>query len=106
VLVEVLITKDCPHVDAAVDLVAMASRETGAAPRLMLIEISDLDQAAARFFVGSPTIRVDGSDVSPPTGGDLPSLSCRLYRTEDGLREVPQYRLVRRAFERSRRTQS
>ena len=35
-------------------------------------------------FVGSPTIRVDGRDISPPPADEAPSLSCRIYRLRDG----------------------
>ena len=46
-------------------------------------EMVNEEQAAAKSFVGSPTIRIDGSDVQPP--GDEPTgLTCRVYRLRDG----------------------
>jgi hypothetical protein len=41
-------------------------------------------EAGADAFPGSPTIRVDGRDVSPPPDGDPPALTCRVYRRRDG----------------------
>jgi hypothetical protein len=46
------------------------------------------EQAAAVGFRGSPTILVDGEDLfadHPAPGG----LSCRVYRTADGLAGTP-----------------
>jgi hypothetical protein len=73
VLVEILVTDGCPYEDVAVDLVASAARGMGIAPRLVLVEVSDIDQAERQRFVGSPTIRVDGRDVAPP--GAVPDLA-------------------------------
>lgn len=73
VLVEILVTDGCPYEDVAVDLVASAARGIGIAPRLVLVEVSDIDQAERQRFVGSPTIRVDGRDVAPP--GAVPELA-------------------------------
>ena len=100
VLVEVLVTKGCPHEDAAVDLVAVASRDIGVNPVVMLIEVSNLDEATRQRFRGCPTIRVDGLDVHQLADDDAPSLSCRRGNTGHGLRGVPDYRQVRRALER------
>lgn len=99
-MVEVLVTKDCLHEDAAVDLVAVACRESGVTPVVMLIEVSDLDEATRRRFHGCPTIRVDGSDVHPLPDDDAPSLSCRRYNTDHGQSGVPDYHLLRRALKR------
>ena len=92
-LVEILVTKDCPHEDAAVDLVGTVANALDLAPRVTVIEIPDLTEAKQRRFVGSPTIRVEGRDVSPPNNPDA-SLSCRLYTTTHGLRGVPEESLV------------
>ncbi len=99
-LVEVLVTKDCPHEDAAVDLVAVASRDSGVTPVVMLIEVSTLDEATRQRFCGCPTIRVDGLDVHQPPDDDAPSLSCRRDNTSPGLSGMPDYRQLRRALER------
>jgi hypothetical protein len=65
VLVEILVADGCPHEDAAVDLVASAARGIGIAPRLVLVEVSDPDQAERQRFAESPTIRVEGLEVAP-----------------------------------------
>lgn len=99
-LIEILVTKDCPHEDTAIDLVGMAANSLNVAPQVTVIEVADLTEATQRRFVGSPTIRVEGRDVSPPNDPDA-SLSCRLYKTTHGLSGVPDVSLVLAALKDS-----
>jgi hypothetical protein len=51
------------------------------------VEVREVDtdaMAQREGFVGSPTIRVDGADISPPAEGDPTGLACRVYRRRDG----------------------
>jgi len=102
IVVEVLVTENCPNEDDAISLVKTAAQETGVTPRLTLIEIHDLEQAEQQQFPGSPTIRINGSDITPPAIEQAASLSCRLYRTTHGLSGVPELDLVRAALENAR----
>ena len=89
VLVEILVTKNCPREDAALRLVGMAAQMTGVAPRVMLVEVADLCEARREAFTGSPTIRVNGQDIAPASNPDAASLSCRDYLTDHGTSDVP-----------------
>lgn len=42
------------------------------------------EEAEAESFYGSPTIRVNGSDVQPPRPDEVVGLACRVYRHRDG----------------------
>jgi hypothetical protein len=95
VVVEVLVTRNCPQEDAAINLVGIAANAVGVRPRVELIEISDLDQAEQHDFVGSPTIRVNGRDVDPPAIDAPTSLSCRHYETGHGHSAVPDVEQLR-----------
>ncbi|TQL60101.1 hypothetical protein FB474_1481 [Oryzihumus leptocrescens] len=55
------------------------------------------ETARARRFAGSPSFLVDGVDLfeSGTTGG---SMTCRVYSTADGLRNVPGLRDLRKAL--------
>jgi hypothetical protein len=100
-LVEILVINGCPHEEWAVELVAASAQRLGATPVVNLVEVCDLDQAAAVRFVGSPTIRVNGRDVAPApvaSGARAPALACRIYRTSQGHRGVPDERLVLEAM--------
>jgi hypothetical protein len=46
------------------------------------------EQAAALGFVGSPTVLIDGRDPFV-TGGESVGLTCRLFRSDDGLEGAP-----------------
>ena len=55
------------------------------------VDATDLATAASVRFPGSPTIRINGLDVDPGyvDPGDY-TPRCRLYRTNAGLRGLPE----------------
>jgi hypothetical protein len=99
-IVEILVTTDCPNEDAAIDLVGVAASALKMTPKVMLVEVTDLSEARQQRFPGSPTIRIDGRDVSPPSGAEA-SLSCRTYATSHGPSGVPEFGLLIAALERA-----
>lgn len=86
-LVEILVTRECAHEDAAIDLVGTAAAELHVQPKVILIEIDDLADAEQHRFPGSPTIRINGQDVAPARPDS--SLRCRVYDTPDGPSGLP-----------------
>jgi proline dehydrogenase len=85
--VELLATLDCPHAERAEQLAREALRDTqgnGHEPEVTRVYVSDLDTAAGLGFHGSPTLRIDGHDVVPPSPEQPIGLACRLYRQPDG----------------------
>src|SRR2546421_2994244 len=97
-IVEILVTTDCPNEDRAIDLVGMAASALEMTPKVVLVEVADLSDALRQRFPGSPTIRIDGRDVSPPSGGEV-SLSSRTYATSHGRSAVPEFALLIAAME-------
>jgi hypothetical protein len=82
--VELLWWDGCPsHQEALVELRRIL-REEGVEAEVSRVEIEDDEHARRERFPGSPTIRIDGEDISPPGEGDPFSLTCRVYRTRDG----------------------
>jgi hypothetical protein len=84
--VEFLWWRECPSWERALDDLRAAMQELGLDPQsLKLIEIDGEEAAARERFVGSPTIRVNGTDVQPDMAADEPvGLNCRVYRRRDG----------------------
>jgi len=82
--VELLFWDGCPsHPKALADL-REAMSDLGLDPETILIrEIREEVDAAAEDFVGSPTIRIDGSDIQPAEGEPY-GLTCRVYHRRDG----------------------
>src|SRR5207249_2519872 len=104
-LVEILYFDGCPNYRGARELVERESRELGLEPELRVVSVPDEETARRLRFLGSPTIRVDGSDVDPHAEGrDEYVLSCRVYRTERGFAGQPDERWVRDALERAAAT--
>ena len=98
-LVEILYFDGCPNYRGARELVERESRELGLEPELRVVRVPDEETARRLRFLGSPTIRVDGSDVDPHAEGrDEYVLSCRVYRTERGLKGEPDERWLRDAL--------
>jgi hypothetical protein len=77
-----LAVPDCPNaaVFEARLAEALAGRPDAALRRR---EITDEGQAAQAGMCGSPTLLIDGADPFADAG-QVPSLSCRLYRDEAG----------------------
>lgn len=105
--VEILWWEGCPSTDRAlaevqevIDDLGLEGLEVG------LREVNSDEEAAAVGFVGSPTILVDGIDVSPPPEGEPASLSCRVYRRRDGrISPTPEPEDIRAALRRAAESQ-
>ena len=82
--VELLFWAGCPSYPQALSDLREALDQAGLDPDCVIVrEVRSESDAAAKRFIGSPTIRIDGVDVQPP--GDEPTgLSCRIYRRRDG----------------------
>jgi hypothetical protein len=88
---EVLHVPDCPN------LLPLLERLAQVADLPVVTRVIESDDEAARFgMAGSPTLLVDG--VDPFAASDW-SLSCRLYRDEDGrIVSVPSVEQLRSAI--------
>lgn len=83
--IELLWWEGCPSWKQALEELEAAVAAVGLDPaRIVVREIDDFAHAELEDFVGSPTVRVDGTDIVPPHEGEAPSLSCRVYRLRDG----------------------
>lgn len=93
--VELLWFEGCANHPAARQMLKEVMAEL--APRAEINEVDATDPTVAEQvrFPGSPTIRVDGRDVDPTYAdpGDY-TPRCRLYRTDGGLRGVPERRWI------------
>jgi len=95
-VVEVLSFAGCPNRDPAIALVQAVIDESQVDAELRVIDVEDESRARELRFLGSPTIKINGRDIEP--GADTRrdySLSCRVYRTEAGLRGQPDGRWLR-----------
>jgi hypothetical protein len=100
--VELLFWDGCPsHPEALAQLRRILDEERVGAS-IDLLEVTSDEQAQQQRFIGSPTIRINGQDVTPPSESEHFSLSCRVYRTRDGrISPLPDPEDVRDAVRRA-----
>ncbi len=78
----------CPNWVEAQQRLTEALTAVGAESAYRLVPVTPVVDAERLGFRGSPTVLVDGRD--PCAESDAPvGLSCRVYRTPDGLRGAP-----------------
>jgi hypothetical protein len=83
--IEFLWWRDCPSWERALAILREAVAAAGLDADSIDVREIDTEPAAEREgFVGSPTIRIDGTDLQPPPEGEPPGLTCRVYRRRDG----------------------
>ena len=88
----------CPSHDLALERLREVMAEEGVPGDLEVFKIETEDQARQLRFVGSPTIRVDGQDIDPPSDPRY-ALTCRAYRLEDDrISPLPSKEMIRRAL--------
>ena len=92
---ELLWFSDCPNHPAARAMLEQAIAEVAPGTAIRDIDATDPATAVNVRFPGSPTIRINGRDVDPGfvDPGDY-TPRCRLYRTADGLRPLPERRWI------------
>lgn len=76
--------EDCPSHDDAMQRLQQIMAEEGVSAEIEVIKVETDAQAEALRFVGSPTIRIDGTDIDPPPEAAPYALTCRVYRLNDG----------------------
>ena len=76
-LVEILYFDGCPNHKPALALVERVSRELGIKPEVRLVNVPDQATAVRLRFLGSPTVRVGGTDVDPRSALALRSMQAR-----------------------------
>lgn len=85
--VDILYVPDCPNLATARSAIEAALAQLGAEVTVQEVEVTSSADAERLGMRGSPTILIDGRD--PFAGGAEASVSCRLYRSQQGLGGAP-----------------
>lgn len=100
--VEILYVAECPSYPAAVKLVKEVLAAENVAAEVHEVLVEDAVMAADLGFCGSPTIRINGRDVTDePLGDRAFALSCRLYPGSKQI-GVPPVDVIYRALREAR----
>lgn len=82
--IELLWWCECPSWERALAELREEMAALGLDPEAVEVrEVATAEAAEREEFVGSPTIRIDGRDVQPPSGAPV-GLACRIYLLRDG----------------------
>jgi hypothetical protein len=102
--IELLWWRECPSWERALAMVREEMEAAGLDPgSLVVTEIESEDDAERTGFPGSPTIRIDGSDMQPLGPEEPRGLTCRVYRTRDGRASpLPDREDIREALQKAR----
>ncbi len=87
--IEILVFDGCPNSESAQKLVRETIDELGIVAPIDILMVADNDDAVAKRFLGSPSIRIDDRDLEIDEDENTQySMRCRVYRhgnTQSGL---------------------
>lgn len=99
--VEVLVVPGCPGTELAIARVREATEALGIATNVRLLTVQKEEEALELGFVGSPTVRVDGTDVEQGADEMPIALSCRVYREGATVDRAPPLAWIHAALARN-----
>ncbi len=96
--------RECPSWERALAMLREQMEAAGLDPESVVVtEIETEGDAERTDFPGSPTIRIDGSELQPPSADAPRGLTCRVYRRRDGrISPLPDPQDLREALEKAR----
>ena len=86
---EILYFDGCPTYQAAEKTLREVLEKQGINARVKMVAVNTDEEAQRLRFPGSPTVRVDGTDLFPAPEREDWRLGCRIYATPEGLRGSP-----------------
>jgi hypothetical protein len=104
--VELLYWDGDPHYMAARQRLVEVLTEDAFETPIQMVAVNSQADAELLAFIGSPTIRIDGTDILPDDSAAV-GLGLRAYPVDDepdgpATEPIPGKRLIRRAVERAR----
>ena len=97
-VVELLYFDGYPSWRQALKNLERALQDESAAVDVSLVRVDDHSDATRRKFMGSPSIRISGEDLFPEEPREY-AMSCRVYRTEEGLKGWPTAEMIRQRLQ-------
>jgi hypothetical protein len=95
VKVEILVFDGCPNAEGAKQLVRDAVKELNVAADIEVVKVVDNDDAVAKRFLGSPSIRINGKDIEVDEDDTTQySMRCRVYRDGNKQSGLPSRELL------------
>ena len=93
--IEILVFDGCPNIESTEKLVSETINELGIDANIEIVNVVDNDDAAAKRFLGSPSVRIDGKDLEVEEDELAQyAMRCRIYRDGDEQSGVPSKNLI------------
>ena len=90
---ELLYFDDCPSWKNALVILEKCMDNLGIFQEISLVRVESHKEAKQYKFSGSPTLRVNGTDLFPAGQADY-ALICRVYQTPEGFKGWPTEEMV------------
>ena len=97
--IEIISIPNCPNHEPTVERVKSVLNTASISANVVERLVSNETEAGAVGFAGSPTVRINGTDIEP-AANTTTNLSCRIYAGGCG---VPSVELVENAIKEARR---
>lgn len=102
--IELLVFDGCPNSEPTEKLIRETMSELGGDGNIEVVTVTDNDDAVAKKFLGSPSIRVNGIDLEIEEDATTQySMRCRIYRTDESQSGVPPKELLTKAIQSARK---
>lgn len=92
--IQLLYFDGCPSWQTALANLRQVIEAENLDVQIHLIEITSPQQAQDERFLGSPSFRLNGTDLWPGTRARY-NMSCRVYQTDQGMRGSPTIEMLR-----------
>ncbi len=92
--IELLYFDGCPSWKTGLENLKAALQMEQFDDPVKLVKVEDDSEASRLKFLGSPSFRVNGQDLWPEEW-DTYSLSCRVYKTPEGMKGWPLVEMLR-----------
>ena len=101
--IEFFYWEDCPSYRNALARLEAILIQTGIEEKVNRFEVNTDEEAKNHAFLGSPTIRINGSDIDPDGAKEQRvGLSCRIYHEDDGrVTPLPPEKIIREALQKA-----
>ncbi len=101
--IELLVFDGCPNSEPTEKLIRETMSKLGDDVKIEVVTVVDNDDAVAKRFLGSPSVRVNGKDLEIEEDATTQySMRCRIYRTAESQSGIPPKELLSRAIQAAR----
>lgn len=98
--IELLVFDGCPNSEPTEKLIRETVAELDSDAKFEIVKVVDNDDAVAKRFLGSPSVRVNGKDLEiEEDAATQYSMRCRIYRTNESQSGIPSKEILIKAIQ-------